>query len=146
MNLNKKDTTQLIVTISLVFVLILLLINVGTRKKTKKIVSPKASPQSSAESPKELRKPIEYTQLKEESQRLTSNRDPFSKKTSEHSVSASRDLSLSGIVWDKQNPTAIINDTIVKIGEEISGSTVVDIKEGYVVLNDGKENFVLKLY
>lgn len=52
---------------------------------------------------------------------------------------------LNGIMWDKENPLAIINDEVVKIGAKIGENTVVDIKEDGVILNDGINNFELRL-
>ncbi len=52
---------------------------------------------------------------------------------------------LSGIIWDKENPMAVINDNIVKIGDKIDGNTVVSIEQDRVVLNDGSKNIELLL-
>ena len=54
-------------------------------------------------------------------------------------------VSLSGIVWDKNTPSAIINDIIVKIGEEIKGHMVIDIKQDRVILKDGANNLELRI-
>lgn len=54
-------------------------------------------------------------------------------------------LILNGIVWDKKNPKAIINGEIVNVGDKVDESTVVDIRLNRVILNDGTENFELKL-
>ena len=71
------------------------------------------------------------------------SRDPFS--TSPAPIKGYGGLTLGGIVWDKENPMAIINDNIVKIGDKVSGNTVVDIKQDKVILNDGTKDFELKL-
>ncbi len=55
------------------------------------------------------------------------------------------DLRLEGILSDKNNFTAIINDRVVGIGEIIEGNTVVAIKADRVILNDGQKDFELKL-
>lgn len=56
-------------------------------------------------------------------------------------------LIIKGIVWgdDKADTFAIINDKIVKIGDEIGGKRVVEIKKDKVIINDGQNNFELKL-
>jgi len=48
-------------------------------------------------------------------------------------------------MWDKEKPMAIINGEIVKIGGNVSGNTVVDIKQDRAILNDGAIDFELKL-
>lgn len=55
-------------------------------------------------------------------------------------------LALNGIVWDGENPYAIINDEIVKKGDTIDGNIVVEIREESVILDDGLEQFTLKLW
>ena len=70
-------------------------------------------------------------------------RNPFTlQKTSSK---AFKGLVLSGIMWDKGKPLAIINGEIVKIGDNVSGNIVVDIKQDRVILNDGIKDFELKL-
>ena len=66
-------------------------------------------------------------------------RDPFS-----ITATTSTNLTLIGIIWDSNNPKAMIDDDIVGIGDEISGNTVVDIKEDKVVLNDGVNDFEIR--
>jgi hypothetical protein len=54
-------------------------------------------------------------------------------------------LTLNGIVWDSQNPTAMINDGIVAVGDTIGGWTVVSIQPTYVTVNDGKKDLEIRL-
>jgi len=54
-------------------------------------------------------------------------------------------LTLDGIMWDAENPRAMINGSLVGIGDKIYGNKVIDIKEDRVILNDGTEDFVLRL-
>ncbi|MFH1063205.1 MAG: hypothetical protein V1747_10045 [Candidatus Omnitrophota bacterium] len=72
-------------------------------------------------------------------------RDPFlsSKNPQELKTIVTKkpsvELKLSGILWDDKIPSAIINSSIVKIGDLIEGKTVVDIeKNQVVVMEDGK--------
>ncbi len=67
-------------------------------------------------------------------------RNPFAPRGS-----AIKNLLLNGILWDKEKPMAIINDTTVSIGDKIDGNTIIDIKEDRVILNDGTGNIELKL-
>jgi hypothetical protein len=52
---------------------------------------------------------------------------------------------LNGIVWDAQNPYAIINDNIVKIGDKIGDMVVVGINEKSVVLEESGKIYTLQL-
>lgn len=70
-------------------------------------------------------------------------KDPFS--PSGALIEDSGTLKLSGILWDKENPVAIINKKIVKKGDKIGNNTVVDINQVSVILNDGTQDFELKL-
>ncbi len=52
---------------------------------------------------------------------------------------------LSGIFWNEQKPSAIINDLVVTIGSVVGSSTVKAIRPGEVVLFDGTKDIVLML-
>lgn len=54
-------------------------------------------------------------------------------------------LTINGILWDKKNPLAIINEEIVKVGDKIDGNTVVGIEQNRVILNDGSKDIELLL-
>ncbi|MFH2144790.1 MAG: hypothetical protein ABII75_02005 [Candidatus Omnitrophota bacterium] len=54
-------------------------------------------------------------------------------------------LKISGILMDKDVPSAIINSRIVKIGDVISGKTVVDIEKETVILMEDGDLYVLEL-
>lgn len=60
-------------------------------------------------------------------------------------TSTSSNLVLSGIIWNKDRPKAMIGDAIVVKGSKIEGNTVVNIKPDRVILNDGTKDFELKL-
>lgn len=60
-------------------------------------------------------------------------------------TSTASNLVLSGIIWSKSKPKAMIGDMIVTKGTKIEGNTVVDIKPDKVILNDGTKDFELKL-
>lgn len=70
-------------------------------------------------------------------------RDPFTMGTS--AVELSGDLVLSGIIWDAKKPYCIINERVVKAGDEISGYKVVDIKKDSVSVRAGDQIKVLKV-
>lgn len=54
-------------------------------------------------------------------------------------------LALSGVLWDENAPTAIVNEEIVGIGDKIGIYTVVDIQKDKVILTDGTKNYELNL-
>jgi hypothetical protein len=54
-------------------------------------------------------------------------------------------LVLNGILWDKDNPQAVINGKLVKIGSKIDSKEVIEIKKDRVILSDGIRIFELKL-
>jgi len=54
-------------------------------------------------------------------------------------------LTINGILWDKKNPLAIINEEIVKVGDKVDGNTVVGIEQDRVILNDGSKDIELLL-
>jgi len=89
---------------------------------------------------------IIFRKLQEETINLKVRRDPFvagpAEQVEEVSVSG---LTLSAIIWDKDNPIAIINEKISKIGDKIGTNKIVEIKQDRVILNDGTKDFELKL-
>lgn len=54
-------------------------------------------------------------------------------------------LQVTGIIWDDNNPFAMINDKIVKKGDMVSGALVSDIKKDEVILKINDKKFVLKI-
>jgi len=82
-----------------------------------------------------------FTVLEAHSRELTLKRDPFF--VQQGPVDSAPVL--EGILWDDQNPTAIINGVIVEIGGKVPGHTVIDIKRDSVILHDGTKNGEFKL-
>lgn len=80
-----------------------------------------------------------YQNLENEVKDMVLARDPFA-------LSLSRGgLRLSGIIWSEENPQAIINDIMVKAGDNIDKNEVIRILENKVILNDGNGEFELKI-
>jgi len=52
---------------------------------------------------------------------------------------------LNGIVWDAKSPFAIINNTIVRVGDKIDSSRVKDIQRDSVILIKGAHTCELEL-
>lgn len=88
-------------------------------------------------------KPILTPRVAKRTNYTSWGRSPFTlQKTS---FKAIKGLILDGIMCDKEKPMSIINGEIVKIGDNVSGNIVVDIKQDRVILNDGSNNFELRL-
>ena len=145
----KKELVQLGVTGVLVIVLIFALGNAAkkTSMRKSKNVSSKAKAvaavlASSAEKP--VNKGL-YDLLEQQAQLIELKRDPFTAAPifSERTLQAGVDL--TGILWDKDRPLAIIDGEIVKKGAYVGDKTIVDIKKDRVILSDGKILTELKL-
>lgn len=72
-------------------------------------------------------------------------RDIFVPKFRPVTVVRKTDLKLEGITYNPQNPTAIINDNVLRVGSEIDGFKVKEILPDTVILTDGIEEFLLTL-
>lgn len=70
-------------------------------------------------------------------------RDPFLLTRTPTTLSLG--LRLSGVIFDEQGGYAVINDQICRIGDEINGNKIVDIKQDRVILNDGSKDIELRL-
>ena len=70
-------------------------------------------------------------------------RDPFT--PGDISAIKISELTLNGIIWDKVEPHAIINNEIVKLRDKVGSYTIVDITHNKVVISDGFNNFELRL-
>ena len=42
-------------------------------------------------------------------------------------------LTLSGIIWDRKKPLAIINDRVVSVGDTVKGATILEVLKDMVV-------------
>lgn len=67
-------------------------------------------------------------------------RNPFSLKK------AAGELVLNGILWDKEKPVVVINNVELGVGDKIEGSVIIAIEPQAVILNNGAENFELRLW
>ena len=93
----------------------------------------------------------ETRQAMEERARGTWGRDPFTleaarpKRQIEGQPSFAAGLHLSGIVWDGTRIHAVINDSVVKVGDEVAGIRVVAIDPDRVTLAKGNQRQILRL-
>ena len=104
----------------------------------------KSGPQeiTNLSSPEILNPPAVQNRDRPRSSSVDWGRNPF---VLESVASGSQILALSGILWDAENPKAIIGDKIVGKGDKIEEKTVIDIQKDRVILNDGVKDFELIL-
>jgi hypothetical protein len=75
-------------------------------------------------------------------------RDPFSGKlygSTRKNPEDPHSLSLAGIIWDKEKPLVLINNKVAGVGDYVSGNIVVSIKNDRVILNDGVNDFEIRI-
>ena len=146
----KKDLIQLGITGVLVVVLILAMGNASKKAQLRKQKNTLAKPVNLTgiavnQAKAQLDSGNLYNLLEQQAKSIELKRDPFTAApiVSEKTLQAGVDL--TGILWDKDKPLAIIDGNIVKKGASIGNKTVVDIKKDRVILSDGKELTELKL-
>jgi hypothetical protein len=148
--MNKKQTIELGITAVLVVILLLVVFSAVQRGKQKKRpaiarAATAALPADNKGSQQKVSIQDLYRMLEAESGNTKLRRDPFSTNLISYEDGTSTTLSLKGISWDNVSPLAIINDEVVRVGDNIGGRKVIEIKEDRVILNDGKGNLELKL-
>lgn len=131
MEKNKKIA---ILAILIIIILVILIMPRGAGKQ-------QARPRQAPVSMQEQRLPPQ-SRGKRRSDFADWGRNPF---IWEGKVTPVSDLDLSGIIWDKAAPYAIINGMVVRPGDEISGKTIKDIEPNSVVLTDGQNDYILEL-
>ena len=78
-------------------------------------------------------------------------RDPFAleaarpKGEAEVRTSFAASLHVSGIVWDTARVHAVINDSVVRVGEEVNGIRIVAIEPDRVTVAKGGQRQVIRL-
>ncbi len=73
---------------------------------------------------------------------------PLEKKAGaiEEKAAKANDLSLIGIIWDKEQPVALIDDQLLVVGDYIYGFKIIEIKEEGITIEDEKgERWVINL-
>jgi hypothetical protein len=147
--MRKKDLIQLGVTGILVIILIFALGNASKKSRLRNLknVSPKAT--DSAEVLSNQSKNNEsrglYDMLEQQAKSIELKRDLFTAAPIVSEKALQSGIDLTGILWDKDKPLAIINGEIVKKGVRVNGKTIIDIKRDKVILSDGAVLSELKL-
>ncbi len=81
-----------------------------------------------------------FVKLDEMSRDVPVVRDPFSKPIDVVQTEVKKKMILTGIIWDQNQPAAIINDVLVTVGGTVDGRTITAIdKDRVVVEEDGEE-------
>ncbi|MBI4435993.1 MAG: hypothetical protein HY590_01045 [Candidatus Omnitrophica bacterium] len=73
------------------------------------------------------------------------NRNPFLAIGKEKEATYLSGLSLTGILWDKDRPLAMINNVVVSVHDTIDSYTIKEIASDAVVLERDGEEYVLRL-
>ena len=87
--------------------------------------------------------------LKERAKALKWNRDPFLLSVREGEGLPTLQLKVTGIIYDPDHPEAtyaIINEEVVRIGDDIHGIKVTDIRADAVRLKKFNQDLTLYLY
>lgn len=72
-------------------------------------------------------------------------RDPFHFPQKQIKKADVADLTLTGIIYDKESPMAVINDVIIHEGDMIGGAVVKEIRSDSVVLEKAGRSYTLEL-
>jgi hypothetical protein len=139
-----KKRIEIIVTALLVLVLVVVWINSCnflSKRKAASVTAPLAGASASPLPATVTVSPSVKTPVVDAG---TWSRCPFSGKIYSE-AEGRQDLNLSGIMWSPKKPLAVINERVVKAGDKIFGSVVIEIRKDKVILNNGSADFELKL-
>ncbi|UCG35820.1 MAG: hypothetical protein JSW17_03215 [Candidatus Omnitrophota bacterium] len=162
--MTEKDKKNLIIVGVLIAVLIFMIANATKRvKRAKGRIARSKSVASARESKKGKRAELPegaivevskarpsaaniFSRLDMEAESISLKRDPFSMRTiSVEEEIASHGVRLSGILWDKRSPRAVINDEIVSVGDKFNDYTVSAIEKDKVILSEEEGSITLRL-
>lgn len=148
--MRKKELIELGITAGLVVILIIAFTNAFKKVRSRNLrnqAKPRAvelatlsvNPVNMAEN-KNL-----YNTLEQQVNSIELKRDPFTAAPIVSEKDLHSEVVLTGILWDKVKPLAIIDGEVVKKGESIGNRVIVDIKKDRVILSDGAVLSELKL-
>ena len=80
---------------------------------------------------------------RKEAVRLSWGRDPFAQDLPAKQAAIA--LALTGILWDANQPMAIINGRTLSVGQELDGYRVTSISPDHVSLTDGNHTLELSI-
>jgi len=140
--MRKKDLIELGVTGILLAVLVFVFVNVAKKSRSRSLAPVDLSATKQVE---EIVNGSLYSLLEQESKSIQLKRDPFTAAPIVLKGNTQSGFALTGILWDKIKPLAIIDGEVVKKGDQLGGKTVEDIRQDMVILNDGQEFLEIKL-
>lgn len=73
-------------------------------------------------------------------------RNPFEKLRTKKEINSLFDLKLVAVIWGDKDISAVINNSILSVGDKITDKTVKRIDKNTVVLTDGTNDYVLELH
>ena len=121
---------EIVITLALAIIFLFFLSN--TLKKVSK--RPKRAPVAVKETPKKVFKAKEIEKRREEEVKpLVWGRDPFV-LIEKITIYGGVPIALSGILRDRKQSKAMINDEIYKIGDKIGNIELIDIKENSIII------------
>lgn len=157
--LDKKSKIEIAVTFSMVVALIIILTNsMNTVLQTKKGFEPSSiTPVALREIAKrdisistrsaEIEKAYKEAEAQRAERDVPWGRDPFAARVSlKESSETIPGLRLEGIMWDKDEPCAIINGEVVRKGDKIGPNTIVGIEKSAVIVSDGAKEHRLSFW
>lgn len=140
--MRKKDLIELGVTGILLAVLVFVFVNLTKKSSGRRL---KPVDLSATEQAEESGDGGLYSLLEQESKSIQLKRDPFTAAPIVFKGNTQSGFALTGILWDKIKPLAIIDGEVVKKGDQLGGKTVEDIRQDMVILSDGQEFLEIKL-
>lgn len=140
--MRKKELVELSVTGILAVIMFFALgnaVNKSRSGRTRGILpaaaGPKAMPASQTD--QKINSKDLYNLLEKDAQLIELKRDPFTAVPIIIKKEAQSGIELTGILWDKEKPLAVIDGRIVKEGQRVGDKTVIEIKQDRVILSDG---------
>ncbi|MDD5070830.1 MAG: hypothetical protein PHV17_08895 [Candidatus Omnitrophica bacterium] len=146
--MTQKDKKQLIATGVLVIVLIFILLGSGKKNpennKAKELPSGSSNYNSSRSSlkanlvpgSKNVSTSVSPKKFESFLDNLKVKRDPFSYQPQKSSMADNKsEIILNGIIWDEENPKAIINNFIFGVGDRIGAVVIKEIKKDRIIVN-----------
>lgn len=139
--MQKKEAIQTAVTGALVLILVFFVLRAVRR--VERVRQPPKPPPAAADAAVVAQGSGDsgfFARMEAETKNLEWKRDPFTDNSLAALHECPAGLCLKGIVWSADNPGAIINDRIVRVGDKIQGEAavaVIEINEKEVVLSDG---------
>jgi len=155
--LNKRERTIAIAMMAVIFIWGFMNTSKSARPKPKKSnIQPRRTrrvnrkKRGKKEEKVDIDNIIVQVQLKSTEVSVDALKDPFKRIVQEENVQApvdnSSDLVFYGVVWEEEEPVVLINEQILKKGDNILGCTVDQIFKSEVILTKGSEKIILKLF